>query len=45
MTPRRRLSAFKVPTTWAIVTVDEIPMMATGKIDKAGVQRLLEAPA
>jgi hypothetical protein len=31
-----------VPTTWAVVAVDDIPMMATGKIDKAGVQRLLE---
>ena len=38
-----RLSAFKVPSTWAIVTVDDVPMMATGKVDKAGVQRLLEA--
>ncbi len=37
-----RLSAFKVPTAWAVVALDDIPMMATGKIDKAGVQRLLE---
>ncbi len=37
-----RLSAFKVPTAWAIVDVDDLPVMATGKIDKAGAQRLLE---
>jgi len=38
-----RLSAFKVPTAWEIVTADEIPMMATGKVDKGGVQALLAA--
>ena len=37
-----RLSAFKVPTAWAIVDADALPVVATGKIDKAGVQRLLE---
>ena len=37
-----RLSAFKVPTAWAIVDADDLPVMATGKIDKAGAQRLLE---
>ena len=38
-----RLSAFKVPTVWAIVGADDVPMMATGKVDKSGVQRLLGA--
>jgi acyl-CoA synthetase (AMP-forming)/AMP-acid ligase II len=38
-----RLSAFKVPTVWAIVGADNVPMMATGKVDKSGVQRLLDA--
>ena len=30
-----RLSAFKVPTSWAIVAADDVPMMATGKVDKS----------
>jgi acyl-CoA synthetase (AMP-forming)/AMP-acid ligase II len=37
-----RLSAFKVPSAWAIVDVDGIPLMATGKVDKPATQRLLE---
>jgi acyl-CoA synthetase (AMP-forming)/AMP-acid ligase II len=37
---RSRLSSFKVPTRWAIVAADEVPMTATGKVDQAGVQRL-----
>lgn len=39
---RERLSAFKVPTVW-LVTTDpaSVPMLATGKVDKAGLQRLL----
>jgi acyl-CoA synthetase (AMP-forming)/AMP-acid ligase II len=37
---RARLSAFKVPTRWRLVTDDEVPMAATGKVDKAGLQQL-----
>lgn len=38
------LSAFKVPTTWvALASADEIPMLASGKVDKGGLQRLIES--
>lgn len=39
---RARLSAFKVPTVW-LVTADPsvVPLLATAKVDKAGLQRLL----
>ena len=37
---RARLSAFKVPTRWRLVADDEVPMAATGKVDKAGLQQL-----
>ena len=37
---RARLSAFKVPTHWRLVADDEVPMAATGKVDKAGLQQL-----
>jgi acyl-CoA synthetase (AMP-forming)/AMP-acid ligase II len=37
---RTRLSSFKIPTRWAIVAGDDVPMLPTGKPDKAGVQRL-----
>ena len=40
---KARLSAFKVPSRWAVVTRDAIPLMATGKLDKAGLQALLGA--
>jgi acyl-coenzyme A synthetase/AMP-(fatty) acid ligase len=40
---KARLSAFKVPTQWAVVARDEIPVTATGKVDKGGLQRLLGA--
>ncbi len=40
---KRRLSAFKVPRRW-VVTDDPgvVPMLGTGKIDKPGLQRLIE---
>lgn len=39
---RARLSAFKVPSRW-LLTPDPavVPVSATGKVDKAGLQRLL----
>ena len=40
-----RLSAFKVPTAWAIMDADDIPLLASGKVDKTGVQRLLDPSA
>ncbi len=39
---RARLSSFKVPTRWTIVTSNDLPVTSTGKVDKAGVQRLFE---
>jgi acyl-CoA synthetase (AMP-forming)/AMP-acid ligase II len=39
---RARLSSFKVPTSWLVVgSVDEVPMSATGKVDKRALQDLL----
>jgi acyl-CoA synthetase (AMP-forming)/AMP-acid ligase II len=41
---RLRLSAFKVPTRWLITKEFEaVPMLASGKVDKPGLQRLLQA--
>jgi len=37
-----RLSAFKVPTAWTIIDADAVPMLASGKVDKTGAQRLLD---
>jgi acyl-CoA synthetase (AMP-forming)/AMP-acid ligase II len=39
---RARLSSFKVPTRWRVVDDGEVPVTATGKIDKAGLQQLFE---
>jgi acyl-CoA synthetase (AMP-forming)/AMP-acid ligase II len=37
-----RLSAFKVPTRWLLTTaLDDVPLMGSGKVDKAALQRLL----
>jgi len=39
---RARLSAFKVPRRWArLSSLQEVPTLATGKVDKAGLQRLI----
>ncbi|MDZ7675368.1 MAG: class I adenylate-forming enzyme family protein [Acidimicrobiales bacterium] len=39
---RERLSAFKVPKRWAVLaSVDDVPRLATGKVDKTGLQALL----
>jgi len=41
---RERLSAFKVPRRWVLLhTADEVPLMATGKIDKPGLQQLIRS--
>jgi acyl-CoA synthetase (AMP-forming)/AMP-acid ligase II len=39
---RTRLSAFKVPTRWVLTgEVAAVPMLASGKVDKPGLQQLL----
>jgi acyl-CoA synthetase (AMP-forming)/AMP-acid ligase II len=38
---KTRMSAFKVPSRWAIVDLDAVPLTATGKVDKAGLQAML----
>jgi len=40
---RSRLSAFKVPTRWLITSRDVAPLLASGKVDKAALQTLLES--
>jgi len=41
---RQAMSSFKVPRTWVLATsADEVPMLATGKVDKAGLQALIAA--
>jgi acyl-CoA synthetase (AMP-forming)/AMP-acid ligase II len=40
---RGRLSAFKVPTRWLVTTnADDVPMSATGKVVKSGLQEMLD---
>jgi acyl-CoA synthetase (AMP-forming)/AMP-acid ligase II len=37
-----RLSSFKIPTVWRVLaSAGDVPMSATGKVDKAGLQGLL----
>jgi acyl-CoA synthetase (AMP-forming)/AMP-acid ligase II len=39
---RNRLSSFKVPTRWVIASdPGAVPLMATGKVDKAALQQLI----
>ena len=39
---RERLSAFKVPRLWVkLSSLDDVPMMTTGKVDKRGLQQLI----
>ena len=43
---RARLSAFKLPTLWLVVRdAEQVPMTATGKVDKAALQQLLRSRA
>ncbi len=39
---KTRLSSFKVPTRWLVVAPGDVPMTATGKVDKAALQQLFE---
>lgn len=42
---KERLSAFKVPTVWHVTTDrSSVPLLASGKVDKARLQRRLLAP-
>ena len=38
---RERLSSFKVPSRWVIITPGDVPMTVTGKVDKAALQALV----
>ncbi len=41
---RSRLSAFKVPKRWrSASSLDAVPILATGKVDKLGLQQLIES--
>jgi acyl-CoA synthetase (AMP-forming)/AMP-acid ligase II len=41
---RKRLSAFKVPKRWTrLASLRDVPTLATGKIDKAGLQELIRS--
>ncbi len=41
---RQRLSAFKVPTRWLLTgDAGAVPMLASGKVDKRGLQQLLRS--
>jgi acyl-CoA synthetase (AMP-forming)/AMP-acid ligase II len=43
---KERLSAFKVPTRWLVVAdLDQIPLTATGKVDKRALRARLEEAA
>jgi acyl-CoA synthetase (AMP-forming)/AMP-acid ligase II len=39
---RARLSAFKVPSRWVVIASADVPMTVTGKVDKTGLQALLD---
>ena len=38
---KARLSAFKVPSRWAVVEMGDVPMTATGKVDKSALRALV----
>jgi acyl-CoA synthetase (AMP-forming)/AMP-acid ligase II len=39
---RKRLSSFKVPSRWVLASsVQDVPTLSTGKVDKAGLQALI----
>lgn len=43
---RKSLSAFKVPTVWALLDSDDaVPRLASGKVDVRGLRTLLESEA
>ena len=39
---KARLSAFKLPTRWLLLgALDDVPLLGSGKVDKAALQKLL----
>ncbi|KUI32424.1 AMP-dependent synthetase [Mycobacterium sp. IS-1742] len=44
---RAELSSYKVPTRWAVVTADQLPVLASGKLNRRAVKEMLSegAPA
>jgi acyl-CoA synthetase (AMP-forming)/AMP-acid ligase II len=38
---REELSAYKVPTRWAVVTIDQIPTLPSGKFDRRALRALV----
>jgi acyl-CoA synthetase (AMP-forming)/AMP-acid ligase II len=41
---RARLSSFKVPKRWVLASsVDAVPTLATGKVDKLGLQQIIDS--
>ena len=38
---REQLSAYKVPTLWAVVTIDRIPTLPSGKFDRRALRALV----
>ncbi|MGV0601309.1 long-chain fatty acid--CoA ligase, partial [Mycolicibacterium pulveris] len=38
---RAQLSAYKVPTRWAVVTSDQIPTLASGKFDRKTLRNMI----
>jgi acyl-CoA synthetase (AMP-forming)/AMP-acid ligase II len=39
---RERLSSYKVPRTFLVLTADEVPMMSSGKLDLRGLKALFD---
>lgn len=38
---RAQLSAYKVPTRWAVVGADQLPVLASGKLDRKAVKKMI----
>jgi acyl-CoA synthetase (AMP-forming)/AMP-acid ligase II len=38
---RKRLSSYKVPTTWVVATSDQIPTLPSGKLNRRGLRVLI----
>jgi len=38
---RTQLSSYKVPTVWALATSEQIPVLASGKLDRKGLRNLV----
>jgi acyl-coenzyme A synthetase/AMP-(fatty) acid ligase len=39
---REQLSAYKVPTRWAVVTIDQIPTLPSGKCNRKALRALVD---